>query len=344
MLPPPILIPWEWHTNHIRTVTIAGITHRSHDGRHAEQLTEAQDYMNARAMLVHHTRYRYDRPVHLGPQTIRLHPLPGCATMIAHGLEISPAPSTQAWCHDPFGNRVARVTFDGRVTHFDITVALTTDQTPTTPRPLAVAPTARIWTARSVDDSPSLIAYRQSALTDATTPRLDALVADWRARLPCPTADLLMDLTRAIAAGITYRIRTEAGVWSPEETLRHGAGSCRDTAWLLIAILRRLGFAARFVSGYLFQPERCAPEQLGCELHAWAQVHVPGAGWVGLDTTSGLRAAQGHVPLAAAPRPQQAAPVSGLLDQCEATFEATMQTTVLPAPAACGPLRSSLSS
>ncbi|MGS0646937.1 transglutaminase family protein [Komagataeibacter melomenusus] len=303
--------------------------------------------MNARAMLVHHTRYRYDRPVHLGPQTIRLHPLPGCATVLAHGLEISPAPSTQAWCHDPFGNRVARVTFDERVTHFDITVHLTTDQTPTVPCALAIAPAARTWTAQSVDTSPSLVAYRQPAPTDAPTtptPRLDALVEEWRARLPCPTAGLLMDLTRAIATDITYRIRPEAGVWSPEETLRHGAGSCRDTAWLLIAVLRRLGFAARFVSGYLFQPERDQPGQMGCELHAWTQVHVPGAGWVGLDTTSGLRAAQGHVALAVAPRPQQAAPVSGLLDQCKATFEATMQTTVLPPHATCGTLRSSLSS
>ncbi|MGY6768080.1 transglutaminase family protein [Komagataeibacter sp. NFXK3] len=303
--------------------------------------------MNARAMLVHHTRYRYDRPVHLGPQTIRLHPLPGCASMLAHELSISPAPSTQAWCHDPFGNRVARITFNERVTHFDITATLTTDQTPIIPRTLVVAPAARIWTAQSVDDGPSLVAYRHPATTDAPTaptPHLDALAAKWRARLPCPTAELLMDLTRAIAADITYRIRPEAGVWSPEETLGQGVGSCRDTAWLLIAILRRLGFAARFVSGYLFQPERDAPGQLGCELHAWTQVHVPGAGWVGLDTTSGLRAAQGHVALAAAPRPQQAAPVSGLLDQCEATFEATMRTTVLPPHAACTKLRSSLSS
>ena len=306
-----------------------------HDGRHAGEFSGAEsEYMNAHAMLVHHTRYRYDRPVHLGPQTIRLHPLPGTRNVLSHALDIAPATHTRTWSNDACGNRIARVVFGERVTHFDVTVRLTTDQTPTDPFTFTIAPHARLWSANGMNADPALGAYLLAPhkATEATpTPLLDALTREWRATLPCPTLDLLTGLTRAIAARITYCIRLEAGVWSPEETLRNAAGSCRDSAWLLIAVLRRLGFAARFVSGYLFQPERDAPERLGCELHAWTQVYIPGAGWIGLDTTSGLLAAQGHVPLAVAVTPQDAAPVSGLLDQCVATFEAVMETMPLPA-------------
>ena len=289
--------------------------------------------MNAHVMLVHHTRYRYDRPVHLGPQTIRLHPTPGCPNVRGHSLDITPDPHVRTWGEDRFGNRIARVSFPERVTHFDITVRLTTDQTPVDPFRFTIAPAARNWPAQGAGSNPALAAYMQTtppATTTTPTPLLDEITAQWRARLPCPTLELLVALTRDIAARITYRIRLEAGVWSPEQTLRNGAGSCRDSAWLLIAILRRLGFAARFVSGYLFQPERDAPERMGCELHAWTQVHVPGAGWIGLDTTSGLLAAQGHIPLAVAVTPHEAAPVSGLLDKCVATFEAVMETIPLP--------------
>ncbi|GCE84476.1 transglutaminase family protein [Komagataeibacter diospyri] len=289
--------------------------------------------MNAHAILVHHTRYRYDRPVHLGPQTIRLHPVPGCRSILSHNMDVAPLPCTRIWGQDTFGNRIARITFPERVTHFDITIRLATDQTPVNPFHFTLDPSARHWPAGRTCDDPALAPYRLNAADSgdgSPTPLLDAFVREWRAMLPCPTLDLLVDLTRDIASRITYRIRPEAGVWSPEETLSHGAGSCRDSAWLLIAVLRRLGFAARFVSGYLFQPDLNAPDRLGCDLHAWTQVHVPGAGWIGLDTTSGLLAAQGHIPLAVGTTPQQAAPVSGLLDQCVATFEAVMETMPMP--------------
>nr|WP_048855583.1 transglutaminase family protein [Komagataeibacter xylinus] len=289
--------------------------------------------MNAHAMLVHHTRYRYDRPVHLGPQTVRLRPVAACRNILSHSMDIAPQPCTRTWGLDAFGNHAARITFPERVTHFDITVRLATDQTPVNPFRFTMAKSACRWPADGACDDPALGPYMQAADEagdGAPTPLLDAFVQEWRALLPCPTLDLLVNLTRTIATRITYRIRTEAGVWSPEDTLRNAAGSCRDSAWLLIAVLRRLGFAARFVSGYLFQPDLNAPDRLGCDLHAWTQVHVPGAGWIGLDTTSGLLAAQGHIPLAVAPTPQQAAPVSGLLDQCVATFEAIMETVPMP--------------
>ncbi|GAN86887.1 transglutaminase [Komagataeibacter intermedius TF2] len=284
-------------------------------------------------MLVHHTRYRYDRPVHLGPQTIRLRPVAACRNILFHSMDIAPQPCTRTWGLDAFGNHAARITFPERVTHFDITIRLATDQTPVNPFHFTMAPSACRWPADGACDTPALGPYMQAADEagdGAPTPLLDAFVQEWRALLPSPTLDLLVNLTRTIAARITYRIRTEAGVWSPEDTLRNAAGSCRDSAWLLIAVLRRLGFAARFVSGYLFQPDLNAPDRLGCDLHAWTQVHLPGAGWIGLDTTSGLLAAQGHIPLAVAPTPPQAAPVSGLLDQCVATFEAIMETVPMP--------------
>lgn len=331
-------------------------------------------------MLTHQTRYRYDRPVFLGPQTIRLRPSGSARTPVrSYALRVDPVASQQSWHQDGFGNHVAEVVFAERVTHFDITVRLEADLTPRNPFDFTLAPAARRWTppavltttlwekgapvqhqqppvqqqqqagggtfSRQVQMVPAVSRhpfYTSEELTGLALycatplpgPHLHAFLTDWVEKAPRDTLDMLVALNRALAARIGYQLRLEPGVWSPEETLARGVGSCRDSAWLMIALLRHLGFAARFVSGYLIQSSQTAEgaEALTCDLHAWAEAFLPGAGWVGFDTTSGLLTAQGHLPLAATPAPEQAAPVTGLLDQCKATFDVSMQTDRLVMP------------
>jgi len=281
--------------------------------------------------LSHITAYRYDRLINLGPQVVRLRPAPHCRTRIlSYSLKISPAKHFVNWQQDAHANYLARVNFPDKTDHLRLEVELVAEMAVLNPFDFFLAPHAEQFP----------FVYQEDELKDLATylpkPKLTPLLASYLRKVdmtPRRTIDFLVDINRQLAQDIRYLIRLEPGVQTPEETLTNGSGSCRDSAALLVAMLRHLGFAARFVSGYLIQLKAdvksldgpSGPEQDFTDLHAWCEVYLPGAGWIGFDPTSGLLAGEGHIPLACSPDPSSAAPITGALEKCEVTFEHHMQ-------------------
>jgi uncharacterized protein (DUF2126 family) len=289
--------------------------------------------MSIHVAIRHTTRYTFDRRVALSPHVIRLRPAPHSRTpILAYTLKITPEKHFINWQQDPFGNYLARLVFPETTREFSVDVEVIADMTVINPFDYFIEESAEHW---PFDYAASL--KRELTPYLETEPAGEHLAA-WLAKVPrekTQTNNFLVALNQRLQQDIAYTVRMEVGIQRCEETLEKALGSCRDTAWLLVQILRHLGLAARFVSGYLVQltaDEKSldgpsGPEKDFTDLHAWAEVFIPGAGWVGLDPTSGLFTGEGHIPLAATPQPSSAAPIEGMTDPCEVEFEFSNSVT-----------------
>jgi uncharacterized protein (DUF2126 family)/transglutaminase-like putative cysteine protease len=283
--------------------------------------------MAIRVALTHKTSYRYASPALLGPQVVRLRPAPHTRTpVLSYSLRIEPRDHFLNWTQDPQGNFLARIVVPERTKEFSVNVDLVVDLESINPFDFFVDESAAkcpfVYSAALLRElQPYLAKGERGPVFRALMTQIDTK--------PTVTVDFLVDVNRIVREAVDYVIRMEPGVQTPEETLEKGKGSCRDSSWLLVHVLRELGIAARFVSGYLIQlvPDQkplegpTGPESDFTDLHAWCEAYVPGAGWIGLDPTSGLFAAEGHIPLACSPEPSSAAPIEGgIFEKIETEF------------------------
>lgn len=287
--------------------------------------------MSIHVALNHVTHYQYDRRVGLGAQIVRLRPAPHCRTRIlSYSLRVDPAKHFVNWQQDPQSNYLARLVFPEKTQQLRIEVDLVAEMAVFNPFDFFLEPHAEKFPFEyAASEQKGLAPYLVKV--PATEGFADYLASI--PRQPTRVIDLLVEINGRLARDVRYLIRMEPGVQAPEETLARGSGSCRDSGWLLVQLLRHLGLAARFVSGYLIQLTSDLKSLDGpsgpiadfTDLHAWCEVYLPGAGWIGLDPTSGLLAGEGHIPLACTSEPGSAAPVTGAVEECKAEFVHTMK-------------------
>ena len=293
--------------------------------------------MAIRVALHHKTSYHYDRPVALSPHEVRLRPAPHARTpILSYSLTVTPEKHFINWQQDPYGNYIGRFVFPEKSTKLEFTVDLIADMTVINPFDFFIEKYAEFFPfsypaqlagelspyLKSEQPGPLLVEWIEAARRDVLKKNL-------------ATNDFLVTVNQRLQRDIGYLLRMEPGVQSPEETLQNRSGSCRDSGWLLVQIMREMGLAARFVSGYLIQLRADQQSLDGpsgtqvdfTDLHAWAEVYVPGAGWIGLDPTSGMLASEGHIPLACTAMPSSAAPVTGFTDKADVTFSHVMTIT-----------------
>jgi uncharacterized protein (DUF2126 family)/transglutaminase-like putative cysteine protease len=292
-------------------------------------------HMGIKVALEHRTSYTFDRLVEVYPHVVRLRPAPHSRTPIeAYSLQVEPADHFVNWQQDAFGNFLARLVFPSRTRSLTITVGLIADMKVINPFDFFIEDYAEQFgfdypKALAEDLKPYLRSVDENGEGSGPGDLAQAWVNQFSVAPGTRTIDFLVAVNRAVNADVGYSLRMEPGVQTPDFTLRSGIGSCRDSAWLLVSILRQLGLAARFVSGYLVQLTSdvealdgpSGPAADFTDLHAWAEVYIPGAGWIGLDPTSGLFAGEGHIPLSATPHPESAAPITGATEPCQTTLD-----------------------
>ena len=286
--------------------------------------------MSIQVALNHWTRYRYDKAVSIGPQVIRLRPSPHCRTpILSYSLHVSPTNHLLNWQLDAHNNHLARLLFPDKTNEFVVEVDLFAELSSFNPFDFFLEPGVADYPFDYVPElAKDLEPYRS---TDPAGPLFQAFLGRLSREMQ-GTITFLVDVNRRVRSEIGYVTRLDPGVQTCEETIEKGTGSCRDSAWLLVQILRHLGIAARFVSGYLIQlaaDERApegpsGPHTDSADFHAWAEVFLPGAGWIGMDPTSGLFAGEGHIPLVCTPTASKAAPIEGTVELANVDFSYSM--------------------
>jgi uncharacterized protein (DUF2126 family)/transglutaminase-like putative cysteine protease len=302
--------------------------------------------MALKVVISHKTHYKYDRYISLSPHIIRLRPAPHSRTPIeTYSLKITPENHFINWQQDPFGNYLARIVFPEKVKEFGIDVEILADLITINPFDFFVDEYAKDFPFKYEKElkkelAPYLEVEEEGKKLKQFMKTLDLT--------PRPINDFLVYLNTEIYKYLNYTVRLDPGVQTCEVTLDKKLGSCRDYAWLFVQVLRQLGLAGRFVSGYLVQLKAdeksldgpSGPEEDFTDLHAWTEVFIPGAGWIGLDATSGLFAGEGHIPLACTPSFESAHAIEGLSDKCETEFEySNTVTRIFESPRVTKPYR-----
>ena len=263
----------------------------------------------------HLTKYLYKKPVRLGEHRLMFRPRDSFDQRLldAH-LAISPQPSRTRWIHDVFGNCVTIIDFEGDSACLEVECVIRLNHIPENTPDFQIEDCAKCHPFEYDDkELPDLVACTQRQCPDP-----EDEVKRWLCRFlnigqKQPTGRLLMTLNEGIAESFSYVRRTAPGTQTPVQTLRSRSGSCRDFALLMIEAARLMGFAARFVTGYIYVRSRDVPGWLGGgSTHAWCQIYLPGSGWVEFDPTNGIVGSRDLIRVAVARTPEQAIPLSGV--------------------------------
>lgn len=291
--------------------------------------------MAIKVALNHRTFYNYDRFATLGPQVVRLRPAPHCRSrIVSYSLKVHPEETFVNWQQDPQSNYIARLLLQEPTKSFGLEIDLVVDLAPINPFDffLEESATSYPFEYSSVLKKELRPYFSKIPLRGRFKEFVESIDVSKK-----DTNDFVAEINQKVNSSLEYTLRMDPGIFSPEKTLKVGKGSCRDFAWLLVHVFRRLGIAARFVSGYSIQlkPDQVPVEEDAgagveedcCDLHAWCEVYLPGAGWVGLDATSGLFCGEGHIPLATSADARGAAPIEGGITECKTEFDVSMSVT-----------------